>query len=84
MGADWARTMKALDSIQCEVFLSSNGVYFDMAKKHEALMKNPDANPFIDPAGCHAFVERSEATYQNLLKTLPPAASAPAPTGGSK
>ena len=87
LGADWARTMKALSTIQCDVFLGSNGSFYDMPKKHDALLKNPETNPFIDPAGCKAFMERAEGTYQNLLKNPPPAAppgaGVPAPAGGT-
>jgi metallo-beta-lactamase class B len=89
IGADWARTMKALSTIRCQVFLASNGVYFDMAKKHDALLRNPVPNPFIDPDGCKAFMGRAEATYQNLLKSAAGAgtsAASPtvAPIGGTK
>lgn len=76
-GEDWAKTMKVLPTLKCEVFLGSNASFYDMAKKHDAMMQNSDPNPFIDPAGCKAFVERGEATYQNLLK-------AAAPTGETK
>lgn len=79
-GADWAKTMEVLPTLKCEVFLASNGSFYDMAKKHDAMLKNPDPNPFIDPAGCKAFVERGEATYQNLLKATPPAST----SGGTK
>jgi metallo-beta-lactamase class B len=68
VGADWAKTMAVLPTLKCEVFFGSNASFYDMAKKHDALMQNPDTNPFIDPAGCKAYVERGEATYQNLLK----------------
>jgi len=47
------------------------------------MMKDPATNPFIDPAGCKAYVERGEATYQNLLKGPPPGASGPPPPGGA-
>jgi metallo-beta-lactamase class B len=80
LGADWAKTMQVVPTLKCEVFLASNGSFYDMAKKHDAMLKNPDPNPFIDPAGCKAFVERGEATYQNLLKAVPPAS----PSGGTK
>ncbi len=80
MGADWARTMKVLPTLPCEVFLASNGSFFNMEQKHEALMKSSDPNPFIDAAGCKAYVERGEATYQNLLKNPPPAGG-PGPGG---
>jgi metallo-beta-lactamase class B len=83
IGADWAKTMKVLPTLPCEVFLASNGSFYNMAQKHDALMKNPATNPFIDPAGCKSYVERGEATYQNLLKSPPPTASGPPPAGGA-
>jgi metallo-beta-lactamase class B len=80
VGKDWAKTMQLLPTLKCEVFLASNGSFYDMAKKHDAMLKNPDPNPFIDPAGCKAFVERGEATYQNLLKAAPAAST----SGGTR
>ncbi len=88
IGADWARTMKVLATLPCDVFLASNGSFYNMAQKHDAMMKNPDPNPFIDPAGCKQYVDRAEATYQNILKGPPPgaapAAGALPPAGGTK
>jgi len=57
-----------------------------MAQKHDAMLRNPDSNPFIDPAGCKAYVDRGESTYQNLLKNPPPAAGpgTPPPAGGPR
>ncbi len=78
MGDDWARTMRVLPMLQCDVFLGSNAAFYDMAKKHDAMIQNPDPNPFIDPAGCKAYVERAEATYQGLLKG--PGMGGPPPT----
>jgi metallo-beta-lactamase class B len=72
VGADWAKTMSVLPTLKCEVFLASNGSFYNMAKKHDAMLTSPNPNPFIDPAGCKAFVERGESTYQNLLKAAPP------------
>lgn len=77
MAADWRRTMQVLPTLNCEVFLASNGSFFDMAKKHDALMAGADPNPFIDPEGCKAYVERGEATYQKLLTTPPIAPGGP-------
>ena len=87
IGADWARTMKVLPTLKCEVFLASNGSFYNMAQKHDALLKNPDQNPFIDPAGCKAYIDRGEGTYENLLKNPPPTAgpglSGSPPPGGA-
>ena len=95
LGTDWARTMKLLPTLKCQVFLASNGSFYNMAQKHDALLKNPDQNPFIDPAGCQAYIDRGEGTYQNLLKNPPPpagsgaggpppAGAAAQPAGGTK
>jgi metallo-beta-lactamase class B len=87
MGADWAKTMQVLPTLPCDVFLASNGSFYNMEQKHDALIKSADPNPFIDPAGCKAFVDRAEATYQKLLTTPPPtggsAGSGPPPTRAS-
>lgn len=80
MGADWAKTMQVLPTLPCDVFLGSNAAFYDMSKKHDAMMQNADPNPFIDPAGCKVFVDRGEATYQKLL-TSPPPAGGPGPGG---
>lgn len=67
MKADWDRTMRVLPTLKCDVFLASNGSFFDMEKKHDTLLKGASPNPFIDPAGCKAFVDRGESTYQKAL-----------------
>ena len=83
MGADWAKTMQVLPTVKCEVFLGSNASFYDMSKKHDELLKNPEGpNPFIDPAGCKDFVDRAEAAYQKLLTNPPGAAPGAATTGG--
>jgi metallo-beta-lactamase class B len=87
VGADWARTMNLLPTLPCDVFLASNGSFYNMAQKHDALAKNPDTNPFVDPAGCKAYVDRAEATYQKLLKAqapAPPAAGTTPPGNGPR
>jgi metallo-beta-lactamase class B len=76
MGADWAKTIQVLPTLKCDVFLGSNSSFYDLEKKHQELVNDPNApNPFIDPTGCKAFVDRAEATYQKLL-TAPPQAEA--------
>jgi metallo-beta-lactamase class B len=76
MGADYARTVKVLPTLKCDVFLGSNASFFDMEKKHDALMNGADPNPFIDPAGCKAFVDRVEDGYQQALQREKSGASA--------
>ena len=72
MAADWAKTMQVIPALKCEVFLGSNSSFYDMEKKHTELVNDPNApNPFLDPTGCKAFVDRAEATYQKLLRISP-------------
>jgi metallo-beta-lactamase class B len=76
MGTDWAKTMQVIPTLKCDVFLGSNSSFYDMEKKHQEAMSDPNApNPFIDPTGCKAFVDRGEATYQKLLTNSPQAES---------
>ena len=77
IGTDWAKTMQVLPTIPCDVFLATNAAFFDMQKKHDALMQNANPNPFVDPAGYKAYVDRMEAAYQKLLTSPPPVAGAP-------
>jgi metallo-beta-lactamase class B len=71
MKADWQKTMEVLPTLPCDVFLASNGSFYNMEQKHDALLAHADPNPFIDPAGCKAYVDRGEATLQKLL-AIPP------------
>ena len=88
--ADWQKTMDVLPTLKCDIFLGSNAAFYNMEQKHDALLANADPNPFIDPAGCKAFVDRGEATFQNLLTNPPPAGgpgmggTPPPPAGGTK
>jgi metallo-beta-lactamase class B len=85
IGADYARTMKVLPTLPCDVFLASNGSFFNMEQKHDALLKSAEPNPFIDPAGCKSFVDRAEASYQQALQKEQSggATAAPAAPGGT-
>ena len=78
IGADWAKTMQALPTIPCDVFLATNAAFFDMQKKHDSLMQGASPNPFIDPVGYKAYVDRQEAAYQKLLANPPQSGGAPA------
>ncbi len=78
MGADYAHTVKVLPTLKCDVFLGSNASFYDMEKKHDALMKGADPNPFIDPAACKAFVDRVEDGYKKALVRSSAEASAAA------
>jgi len=67
--SDFDHAFAVVKALPCDVFLASNGAFFDMQKKHDALLNGADPNPFIDPAGYQAYVARSEANYQKIVQS---------------
>jgi len=68
MGADYAHTYDVLHALPCEVFLGSHGQFYGMLAKRQAVLDHPAApNPFVDPAGCKAFIDRNEAAFRQKL-----------------
>jgi len=67
--SDFDHAFAVVKALPCDVFLASNGAFFDMQKKHDALINGADPNPFIDPAGYQAYVARSEANYQKIVQS---------------
>jgi metallo-beta-lactamase class B len=68
MTADYERSFRLLRSLPCDVFLGSHGQFFDLTAKREALAHSPKENPFIDPAGYRAYVERAERAFDDELQ----------------
>lgn len=65
---DYAHTFATLAKIHPDVFLASHGGFFDLLKKAEKLKNGTSPNPFIDPNGYRAFVNRMNKTFQDTLK----------------
>jgi len=59
---DYVKTFRVLKSLPVDLFLGAHGAYFGMLAKVEK-MKAGGPNPFIDPAGCKAYVAEREATF---------------------
>ena len=64
---DYARTFEVLKALPCDVFLAAHASFFDLAGKREVQSQQPDGNPFIDPDGYRAWVERGEKRYRERL-----------------
>ena len=58
------RTMRALDA---DVFLGAHAGFFQLHDKAERLRKGQQPNPFIDPAGLRAWVDRMEGQFQERV-----------------
>ena len=65
---DYAKTFRILRSLPCDIFLGSHGSFFGLTEKREALASRPNSNPFVDPGGYQAFVDRSEAAFREELR----------------
>lgn len=63
---DFRRTFATLHALPCDVFLFSHGGFFDLPGKRAR--QTPGApNPFVDPAGCRAYLDKGEAIYRQRL-----------------
>ena len=60
-------TNATLRGLNCDVFLSSHGFFFDMLGKRARLLAGARPNPFIDPHGCRAFFAKAEDTFDKKL-----------------
>ncbi len=66
IAADFERTFRVLKALSCDIFLGAHGSYFDMEKKY-ARMKAGDANVFVDPTGCAAYIDERERAFRTEL-----------------
>lgn len=81
---DYENTFRVLRSLPCDVFLASHGSFFDLAGKREAMQRGAKTNPFIDPAGYRAYLDRSEASFREELRRQQDRAKSQSPAGGDQ
>lgn len=64
IAADYERTFATLKALPVQIFLAPHGGFFDLAGKRERAAKGMGLrNPWVDPAGYEAWVERMEAAF---------------------
>jgi metallo-beta-lactamase class B len=63
---DFTYTFRTLRALHCDIFLGAHGSYYGMKAKY-AKLKEGGPNPFIDPDGYHAFIDRAEKDVQDKL-----------------
>lgn len=61
---DFRRSFATWKRLPCDIFLGAHASYFGMDRKRSAKMKT---NPFVDPAGCRAFLLKSEQAFARQL-----------------
>lgn len=64
---DFARSFQRLEALPCEVFLAEHGSAFDLKGKYARLQARPPTDPFVDPAGCKAYLEQSRQDFETQL-----------------
>ena len=66
IGADFARTFEVLKGLPCDVFLGAHGAYYGMVQRY-ALLKNGQADAFVNPGGYKEYVAQKERAYRRTL-----------------
>ena len=64
---DFARTFRTLRALHCDIFLGAHGGYYDMQEKYKKMKEGAAVNPFIDPDGYRAYIDRAEQSYRAQL-----------------
>jgi metallo-beta-lactamase class B len=64
----YARSFEILKGLHCDVFLGPHASFFDMESKSKRMNADPNANPFIDPAGYQNYIGRFEKLYNEQLQ----------------
>jgi metallo-beta-lactamase class B len=66
---DFARSFATMRALPCDIFLAAHPWEFELDRKRAALAAAPAgaANPFVDPAGCRAYIDRSEAALRERV-----------------
>lgn len=62
---DYRRQFATLKALPCDVFLAAHGNFYDLAGKMKRAGSKP--NPFVDPDGYKAFVEKMEAAFEERV-----------------
>lgn len=69
--AQFEQSFATWKALPCEVFLASHATFFGMVEKKKALDAG-DADAFVDPQGCRAFLDKQEAAFRAELKKQNP------------
>ena len=77
---DYERSFRILRALPCDVFLAPHASFFRQDERRSK-MADGAPNPFVDPAACLTYLDRSEQAFRAHLEKerALPAAVAPAP-----
>jgi metallo-beta-lactamase class B len=66
---DFESSFRTLRALPCDVFLGGHSWDFGLNAKRKALQAGGSANPFVDPDGYRAWIEKSETAFLAQLET---------------
>ncbi|TMB01753.1 MAG: subclass B3 metallo-beta-lactamase [Deltaproteobacteria bacterium] len=82
---DYERSFRTLRALPCDVLLGPHASFFQQDERR-ARMRDGAPNPFVDPAACGAYLDRSEQAFRAHLEreraAPPPPPEPAAPTAG--
>ncbi len=64
---DFEASIARLRALPCDIFLGGHSWDFGLHKKIEARANDPSRNPFVDPEGYRAYLDRSEAALRKQI-----------------
>ena len=67
IAADFTRSFAILRALPCDVFLGAHGGYYDLQGKYARLEHREPGNPFIDPKGYRAYLDKAEQAFEQEL-----------------
>jgi len=63
IATDYEATFATLKALPVDLFLGAHGSYYGLEAKHK-LLSGSSGNPFVDPAGYHAYVADREKAFR--------------------
>jgi metallo-beta-lactamase class B len=61
---DYERSIATLRALPCDIFLAQHSWDFDLPRKIERRAADPSRNPFVDPEGYRAWLDKAEAALR--------------------
>ena len=65
--ADYRRSFRVLRSLPCDVYLYARASTIQMHEKLARLKRGEKPNPFVDPAGCRAYIDQYDKEFNDQL-----------------
>ncbi len=65
--ADFEATFAKLRSLPCDIFVEGHGWNFGLQEKAKAIASGTAQNPFVDPNGYRAYIDKGQATIRKQV-----------------